>query len=84
MRSPVRRRPVSWFTRTALVAVVAATSSIVYSAAGVASVHADSVHEPVDGRVHVDADNTGAEHAHTDLVGTSMEELERTADEKGL
>ena len=80
MSIPVCRRTASWFMRTALVAVLAATSCIVYSAVAVAPVHADSVHEHADGSVHVDADETGAEHAHTDLLGTSMEELERTAD----
>ena len=80
MSIPVCRRRASWFMRTALVAVLAATSCIVYSAVAVAPVHADSVHEHADGSVHGDADETGAEHAHTDLLGTSMEELERTAD----
>ena len=80
MSIPVRRRTASWFMRTALVAVLAATSCIVYSAVAVTPVHADSVHEHADGSVHGDTDQTGAEHAHTDLVGTSMEELERTAD----
>ena len=78
MRASDHRRPVSLFMRTALVALVATAGSVVYSTAGMASVHAHSVQEQADS-LDPHGDETGAEHAHTDLVGTSMEELERTA-----
>ena len=78
MRAPDRRRPVSLLMRTALVALVATTGSVVYSTASMASVHAHAGQEHVDS-LDPHADDTGAQHAHTDLVGTSMEELERTA-----
>ena len=80
MSASGRRRPISLLTRTALVALVAAAGPVVISGAGVASVNARSVQVPADASGHDHAEDTGAEHAHTDLVGTSMEELERTAD----
>src|SRR4029450_271698 len=43
MGAPVRRRPVSWFTRAALVVLVAASGLAVYSGVGTASVHAHGV-----------------------------------------
>ncbi|WP_270888226.1 LamG-like jellyroll fold domain-containing protein [Pedococcus sp. 5OH_020] len=72
MRTRDLHRRGSRFARGALVALVAASAALAHSGTGMASV------EDVDPARGL-ATQTDEEHAHTDLVGVSMEQLERTA-----